>query len=196
MEPGRGLRRYLRLRAVPPRSGSQEQAGGRRARDSTGGRTTHFLPSGGAIIPTNDAVEIGRVIVNSLPLSTPSLAADTLPPCSSTNWRTRASPMPNPAFERGSAAFACLARWLLMTRDRVESDQFLLTHEFLAHMLGTRREGVSAAASAFKRRKLIEYHRGKIQILDPNGLRAASCSCYETVQAAFRRAQYPVVPSG
>ncbi len=84
-----------------------------------------------------------------------------------------------------------LARWLLMTRDRVKSDQFLLTHEFLAHMLGTRREGVTAAASAFKQRKLIEYCRGEIQILDLKGLRAASCSCYQVIQAAFRRAQHP-----
>jgi CRP-like cAMP-binding protein len=86
-----------------------------------------------------------------------------------------------------------LARWLLMTRDRVGSDQFPLTHEFLAHMLGTRREGVTAAASAFKRRRLIEYRRGEIQILDLKGLKAASCSCYQVIEAAFRRAQHPVV---
>ena len=85
-----------------------------------------------------------------------------------------------------------LARWLLMTRDRVKSDRFLLTHEFLAHMLGTRREGVTAAATAFKRRKLIEYSRGEIQILDVRGLKAASCSCYQLIQAAFQRAQHPM----
>ena len=82
-----------------------------------------------------------------------------------------------------------LARWLLMTRDRVMSDEFPLTHEFLAHMLGLRREGVTEAASAFKRRKLIQYQRGKIQILDLKGLRAASCSCYQIVQTAFKRVQ-------
>jgi CRP-like cAMP-binding protein len=87
-----------------------------------------------------------------------------------------------------------LARWLLMTRDRVRSDQFPLTHEFLAHMLGTRREGVTAAASAFKRRNLIEYRRGEIYILDLRGLKAASCSCYRVIQAAFKRAQYPHGP--
>jgi CRP-like cAMP-binding protein len=82
-----------------------------------------------------------------------------------------------------------LARWLLMTRDRVMSDEFLLTHEFLAHMLGMRREGVTEAASALKRRKLISYQRGEIQILDLKGLKAASCSCYQIVQTAFKRVQ-------
>jgi CRP-like cAMP-binding protein len=89
-----------------------------------------------------------------------------------------------------------LARWLLMTRDRVKSDRFPLTHEFLAHMLGTRREGVTAAASAIKRRKLIEYRRGEIRILDLKGLKTASCSCYQVIQTAFRRAQHPRAPVG
>lgn len=97
------------------------------------------------------------------------------------------------ACNRFHQAEARLARWLLMTRDRVLSDDFPLTHEFLAHMLGMRREGVTAAASAFKRRKLIKYERGRIQILDLNALRAESCSCYEVVQMAFRRAQRPVL---
>jgi CRP-like cAMP-binding protein len=82
-----------------------------------------------------------------------------------------------------------LARWLLMTRDRVMSEEFPLTHEFLAHMLGMRREGVTEAASALKRRKLINYKRGEIQILNLRGLRAASCPCYQIVQTAFKRVQ-------
>ena len=82
-----------------------------------------------------------------------------------------------------------LSRWLLMTRDRVGSDEFLLTHEFLAHMLGLRREGVTEAANSLKRRRLINYARGKIQILDVRGLKVSSCSCYRMVNAVFERAQ-------
>jgi CRP-like cAMP-binding protein len=84
---------------------------------------------------------------------------------------------------------ARLSRWLLMTRDRVGSDEFLLTHAFLAHMLGLRREGVTEAASALKERNLISYARGKVRILDVRGLKAASCSCYQIVKSVFDRAQ-------
>jgi CRP-like cAMP-binding protein len=99
------------------------------------------------------------------------------------------------ACNRFHAAEPRLARWLLMTRDRVMADEFPLTHEFLAHMLGMRREGVTEAASTFKRRKLITYRRGKIQILDLKGLKSASCSCYQIVQKAFRRVQGQI-PAG
>lgn len=89
-----------------------------------------------------------------------------------------------------------LARWLLMTRDRVMADEFPLTHEFLAHMLGMRREGVTEAASVLKRRGLIKYRRGKIEILDFRGLKAASCSCYQIVQTAFKRVQGQIPAGG
>jgi CRP-like cAMP-binding protein len=93
------------------------------------------------------------------------------------------------ACNRFHEAEARLARWLLMTRERVGSDEFPLTHEFLAHMLGLRREGVTEAASALKRGGLIDYRRGKIQILDTKGLKASSCSCYQTIKNVYERIQ-------
>ena len=72
-----------------------------------------------------------------------------------------------------------LARWLLMTQDRAESDRLHLTQEFLSSMLGVRRVGVSNAASSLHEQKLISYSRGEINILDREGLIKAACPCYQ-----------------
>ena len=82
-----------------------------------------------------------------------------------------------------------MARWMLMTRDRVKSDEFRITQEFLALMLGVRRVGVSAAMCVLRERKLIVYRRGTITILDHAGLIAAACGCYKTVRDIYAQAQ-------
>jgi CRP-like cAMP-binding protein len=80
-----------------------------------------------------------------------------------------------------------LCRWLLLTRDRLCSDQILMTQEFIAHMLGVRREGVTAAAHHLQAAGLIRYHRGHITILDRTELEAAACECYRVVKDEFDR---------
>ena len=78
-------------------------------------------------------------------------------------------------------------RWLLMTHDRMQSDEFLLTQEFLAMMLGVQRTGVSAAAGALQRAGLIRYRRGTVTIIDRRGLKRRSCECYGVSKREFDR---------
>jgi CRP-like cAMP-binding protein len=80
-----------------------------------------------------------------------------------------------------------LARWLLMSRDRADSNALALTHESLSKLLGVRRAGVTLAASALRRRDLIRYSRGHIELLDPRGLASVACACYASDKATYAR---------
>ena len=82
-----------------------------------------------------------------------------------------------------------MARWLLMTRDRVNADEFRITQEFLALMLGVQRSRVNVAAGRLQKSKLIGYRRGTITILNQRGLEAAACGCYKTVRDLYTRRQ-------
>ena len=80
-----------------------------------------------------------------------------------------------------------LARWLLSSADRMESESLNLTQEFLAQMLGAQRSTVTVAAGGMQRDGLIGYSRGKIQILDREKLEASTCECYGIVRSSYER---------
>jgi CRP-like cAMP-binding protein len=80
-----------------------------------------------------------------------------------------------------------LSRWLLMSQDRVDSDEFMITQEFLAQMLGARRSTVSVSAGILQRAGLIRYTRGHVTIVDRAGLEAVSCECYGVIKAELDR---------
>ncbi len=79
------------------------------------------------------------------------------------------------------------ARWLLLTQDRVEPDEFSLTHEFMGQMLGVRRATVTEVAGTLQKAGLITYNRGKITVLDRKGLEGASCECYQIIRQDYDR---------
>lgn len=78
-----------------------------------------------------------------------------------------------------------LARWLLMSQDRVGSNRFCVTQESLATVLGVRRVSITTAAGALRRRRLIDYRRGELTVLDRHGLETAACGCYEADRQAY-----------
>jgi CRP-like cAMP-binding protein len=97
-------------------------------------------------------------------------------------------------FEQVARSAACngrhhveqrLARWLLMSHDRVEGDDFPMTHEFLSMMLGVRRAGVTVAAGTLQKAGLIRYGRGRMEITDRPGLEAVACECYGIARRAY-----------
>jgi CRP-like cAMP-binding protein len=87
-------------------------------------------------------------------------------------------------------------RWLLMTHDRVETDEFVLTQEFLAIMLGVRRASVAEVAGKLQQAGLIHYQRGQMRVLDRKGLEATSCECYGVIRAEYERLLPYLAPSG
>jgi CRP-like cAMP-binding protein len=79
------------------------------------------------------------------------------------------------------------ARWLMLTADELGRADFSLTHEYLAEMLGVRRASVTDVASEFGERGLVEYSRGRVRIVNPDGLAKAACECYRLVSAEAER---------
>jgi CRP-like cAMP-binding protein len=88
-----------------------------------------------------------------------------------------------------------LCRWLLLSLDRLASNQLTMTQELIANMLGVRREGVTEAAGKLQDAGLIHYSRGRITVVDRPGLEAQACECYRVVKKEFDRLLPDVIPS-
>jgi CRP-like cAMP-binding protein len=119
---------------------------------------------------------------------------------SSTSFRALVDKYTQALFGQISQAAACnrlhsseerLSRWLLMSHDRVGSDQFMITQEFLGQMLGARRSTVSVSAGILQRAGLIRYARGHVTIVDRAGLEAVSCECYSVIRSELARVVEP-----
>ncbi|WP_016953100.1 Crp/Fnr family transcriptional regulator [Anabaena sp. PCC 7108] len=80
-----------------------------------------------------------------------------------------------------------LSRWLLTVADRLHSDEFPLTQEFISHMLGVRRSGVTVAANTLSKAGMINYHRGNIKIINREALEESSCECYKVIKNEYAR---------
>jgi CRP-like cAMP-binding protein len=86
-----------------------------------------------------------------------------------------------------------LSRWLLLTLDRLNSQELIMTQELIASMLGVRREGITEAAGKLQQGEIIRYRRGHITVLDRRGLEAHVCECYDVVRKEFERLVRDVV---
>jgi CRP-like cAMP-binding protein len=80
-----------------------------------------------------------------------------------------------------------LCRWLLLSLDRLRSNELVMTQELIANMLGVRREGVTEAAGRLDKSGLIRYQRGRITVLDRPGLESRTCECYAVVKKEYDR---------
>ena len=147
------------------------------------------------LVPQNGLAvrAISQVAGHSLRIDAEAFVAFTV---RSTAFRALVDRYTQALFGQISQAAACnrlhsseerLSRWLLMSHDRVGSDQFMITQEFLGQMLGARRSTVSVSAGILQRAGLIRCVRGHVTIVDRAGLEAVSCECYSVIRAELER---------
>ncbi len=127
------------------------------------------------------ALRLGTDALRDLLPDSPVLAGSLKRSC----YRSLVQVVQTAACTRFHPVEARLARWLLLTHDRAQADEFHLTHQFLADMLGVQRSAVTIASGVLKSGRLIEYSRGRINILDRAGLEAAACECYAAARFAI-----------